>query len=63
MMKRLNPYIVVPITLLVLILISTKAFDLLSASSDSAVFWGICLIIVLLFILYKFITYILNRPI
>lgn len=62
-MKRLNPYLVVPITLLVLVSLSTKAFHLLSARSDMAVFWGICLVVVLLFILYRFIVYILNEPI
>lgn len=63
MKKRLNPYLVVPITLLVLVLISTKAFHLLSARSDMGVFGGVCLVVVLLFILYRFIIYILNKPI
>jgi hypothetical protein len=62
-MKRPNPYVVIPIVLLILIVISDKAFNLLSAPSDRDVFWGICLIIGGLFILYRFIIYILNKPI
>lgn len=60
-MERIRPFITIPIVLIFLIWGSTQAFHLLSAASDWDVFIGICLLILLAAILYKFIIYLLKK--
>ncbi|GGE33367.1 MULTISPECIES: hypothetical protein [Sphingobacterium] len=60
-MDRIRPFITIPIILIFFIWGSTQAFHLLSAASDWDVFVGVCLALLLIAILYKFIIYILKK--
>jgi len=59
-MDRIRPFITIPI-ILVFFILGSQAFHLLSAASDWDVFVGVCLALLLIAILYKFIMYILKK--
>lgn len=62
-MEKIKPFIIIPLTLLFLIWGSSKAFALMSAASDLSVLLGVSFICVLAFVLYRFIIYIIQKPI
>jgi len=62
-MRKISPYISIPVVIFLVILGSTEAFQLLSERSDWDVFLGVLLVILLIAVVYNFFKYIFNKPI
>lgn len=62
-MDKIRPFIAIPVVLVFLIWGSTQAFHLLSEANDWDVIAGVGLLILLAAVLYKFILYLINKPI